>query len=108
MIEVEDELQRFIDAVRDSKTYREYDTARAVLKRDEALMEKVNAYRRKNFEMQNSDETEDLEERLEQYWMDNLELTDEPRVKRFLQAELALCRMLQEVTDRLVGSLNFE
>ena len=52
-----------------------------------------------------SKETEDLVCR---FAKENMELSETPKVRAFLDAELALCRMLQEITERVVAAIDFE
>ena len=108
MVEVEHELFTLVEAVKHSETYKNYDRARIVLKSDPELMEKVNAYREENYHLQTSPDDGMLEDRIEAFAEANMELSEEPRVRAFLDAELALCRMLQEITDRVIEGIDFE
>ena len=108
MTEVENELFVLIEAVKHSETYKNYDRARVTLKSDPELMERVNEYRMQNFELQNSVDDGTLHDRIDAFARENMDLSEEPRVRAFLNSELALCRMLQEITDRVVEGINFE
>ncbi len=108
MTEVENELFVLIEAVKHSETYKNYDRARVTLKSDPELMERVNEYRMQNFELQNSVDDGTLHDRIDAFARENMDLSEEPRVRAFLNSELALCRMLQEITDRVVEGIDFE
>ena len=108
MVEVEHELFTLVEAVKHSETYKNYDRARIVLKSDPELMERVCAYREENYRLQTSSDDGMLEERIEAFAEENQELTEEPRVRAFLDAELGLCRMLQEITERVIDGIDFE
>ena len=108
MTEVDNELFQLIEAVKHSKTYVEYDRARVTLKSDPELMERVSNYREENFKLQNSVDDGTLYDRIDKFEAENKELSEEPRVRAFLNAELALCRMLQEISEGVVEGINFE
>ncbi|MCR5119811.1 MAG: YlbF family regulator [Lachnospiraceae bacterium] len=108
MTEVDNEIFQLIEAVKHSKTYINYDRARVTLKSDPELMERVNKYREENFKLQNSVDDGTLHDRIDKFYNDNMELSEEPRVRAFLNAELALCRMLQAISEGVVEGINFE
>ncbi|MCR4586122.1 MAG: YlbF family regulator [Lachnospiraceae bacterium] len=108
MTEVDNELFQLIEAVKHSKTYVEYDRARVTLKSEPELLERVNNYREENFKLQNSVDDGTLYDRIDKFETENKELSEEPRVRAFLNAELALCRMLQEISEGVVEGINFE
>ena len=108
MTEVDNELIQLIEAVKHSKTYINYDRARITLKSDPELMERVNRYREENFKLQNSVDDGTLHDRIDAFAKENMELSEEPRVRAFLNAELALCRMLQEISTGVVEGIDFE
>ena len=102
MVEVENELYALVVAVKHSDTYKEYDRWRNILKTN------PDEYRTENYMLQTSEDDGTLEERIEKFAAENEELSEEPRVRAFLDAELALCRMLQEITNRVVKGIDFE
>ncbi len=108
MVEVENELYALVVAVKHSDTYKEYDRWRNILKTNPELFKRVNEYRTENYMLQTSEDDGTLEERIEKFAAENEELSEEPRVRAFLDAELALCRMLQEITNRVVKGIDFE
>ena len=68
----------------------------------------MDAYRTENYRLQTMPDDGTLEERIEAFAQANIELSEEPRAREFLDAELALCRMLQEIVDRVVSGIDFE
>ena len=65
-------------------------------------------YRRKNYFLQNSKEQLDLfteEDRLEQEYAD---VYKDPLLGEYLAAEVAVCRIIQQVNKELIGCLDFE
>ena len=108
MTEIDNELFTLIEAVKRSNTYKEYDRCRIALKSDPALMQRVDKYREENYRLQTQDDDGTLQDRIDKFAKDNMELSEMPRVRAFLDAELALCRMLQEITDRVIRAIDFE
>ena len=67
-----------------------------------------NDGRRKNYFLQNSREQLDLfteEDRLEQEYAD---VYKDPLLREYLAAEVAVCRIIQQVNKELIGCLDFE
>ncbi|MBR3306079.1 MAG: YlbF family regulator [Lachnospiraceae bacterium] len=108
MTEIDSELYTMIEALKQSKTYREYDRRRVALKSDPELKKRVDAYRLENYTLQTQEDDGTLQERIEEFARSNMGLSEDPRVRPFLDAESALCRMLQEITDRIINAINFE
>ncbi|MBR1470151.1 MAG: YlbF family regulator [Lachnospiraceae bacterium] len=108
MTEVDNELHVLIEAVRHSETYKQYDRKRVALKSNPELKQKVDVYRAENYRLQNLPDDGTLQDRIEAFAEANMELSEEPMVREFLDAELGLCRMLQEVVDRVVRAIDFE
>ena len=71
-------------------------------------LEQVNEYRRRNFEIQNSPQDGDLMDRIDDLERQFEYLRENPMVDDFLNAELALCRMMQEVNNLITEELEFE
>ena len=108
MTEIDNELFTLIEAVKDSKTYKEYDRCRKVLKSDPELKARVDKYREDNYRVQIMEDDGTLQDKIEAFARENMELSEQPRVRAFLDAELALCRMLQEITQRVIKAIDFE
>lgn len=108
MSEVDNDTKQFIEAVKKSRTYQEYEKQKELLKQDPELKEKVDSYRKENFKLQNSVDDGHLGERMEAFADRYADFIEMPKVSAFLDAELNLCRMLQDATNEIIGSLNFE
>ncbi|MBR3040705.1 MAG: YlbF family regulator [Lachnospiraceae bacterium] len=108
MLGFEKEIEEFTACVCDTPIYKNFIEKKRILKLDEGLWNQVGEYRRKKFEMQallNGDEmfnrTESFEE--EYRW-----LLSDTRVSEFLDAELAVCRLLQKISTSLIMAIDFE
>ena len=98
----------FAREVKQSEIYREYEKQLARIKEQPELYEKVNEFRQKNFAIQNSEPPETMMERMEELEREYSWLREKAPVEDFLQAELAFCRMMQEIDALIVGELDFK
>ena len=94
--------------IRETDIYQEYLRCREILKKQPELYAQVNEYRRKNFDIQNESEGPELFDRMEAFEREYREFREDPLVDDFLRAELALCRMLQEMNVLLTVEIDFE
>lgn len=91
----------------DSEEYRNFDLYRRVLQEVPEIFEQVNQFRSENFQLQLSGEIqnkEKAEEIVEKYQ----ELFNNSLVTPFLNAELVLCKMLQDVNEMLVDEIDLD
>ena len=106
--EILEAARRFADQIMTSDTYKEYLYQLEKIKKQQALYEKVNEFRQRNFDLQNASESEDLFERLEAFEEEYERFWENPIVDDFLSAELAVCRMMQDLYGVLAEQLDFE
>ncbi len=78
------------------------------LKQNPELYKQVNDYRKLNFEMQNAAQVDDLFDKMDYFEKEYKQFRENVIVDDFLTAELALCRMMQEINALIVDGLNFE
>ena len=96
------------DIVRETDVYREYLQQRDILKAQPGLYDQVNEYRQKNFDIQNEAEGAELFDKMEVFEREYREFRENPAVDDFLRAELAFCRMMQEMYVLLTAQIDFE
>lgn len=106
MRDVEEEMLRYIDAIKATEEYREYERQKERVRQDPGLKIQIDEYRRRNFEMQMSGDN--VFERIEQFEQEYTGFRENPVVADFLAAELAFCRMMQELNIEITEALNFE
>lgn len=106
--EILEAARGFADQIMTSDTYREYLFQREKIKKQPALYEKVNEYRQRNFELQSETDSEELFDRLEAFEQEYEKFRENPFVDDFLRAELAFCRMMQDVYILLADKIDFE
>ncbi|MCM1267817.1 MAG: YlbF family regulator [Bacteroidales bacterium] len=106
--EIIEATHRFADTIMASDTYKEYLFQRETIKKQPELYEKVNEFRQRNFDLQNETDSEELFDRVEAFEMEYEKFRENPFVDDFLRAELAFCRMMQEVYVLLAEEIDFE
>lgn len=107
-IDIEQATKEFAHLLMKSSIYKEYSEQREKIRKQPEIYEKVNEFRQRNFELQNQAEDDNLLEKLESFEKEYEALRENPLVEDFLQAELAFCRMMQDVNMYLTTELDFE
>ena len=107
-MEVQKALEQLAQAIKDSDIYREYRRQSEKVDNTGDMREKIDEYRVRNFELQNSVQTEDLLEKLDAFEREYEKFREDPLVEEFLDAELAFCRMMQEIDVKLAEAMDFE
>lgn len=107
-IDIERVTSNFAALIMQTEVYQEYDFQKKKLKRQPELFQRVNEYRRQNFKLQNEVKGENLYEQMEQFEREYASFRENPLVDDFLKAELAFCRMMQDINVRLTEELDFE
>ena len=99
-------VERYIAAIKASQEYLDYVKEKDKVKQFPELKKQIDEFRRRNYEMQNSEDT--AFETVEQFESEYAKFLEKPLVEDFLAAELAFCRLMQELELKIVGSLDFE
>lgn len=107
-MEVQKALEQLTQAIKDSDIYREYRRQSEKVDNTGDMREKIDEYRVRNFELQNSVQTEDLLDKLDAFEREYEKFREDPLVEEFLDAELAFCRMMQEIDVKLAEAMDFE
>lgn len=106
MNEVEEAVDRLADALLNSEVYREYRSKLEQVKQDPDLKRQIDEFRMRNYELQQSPDY--AFDKVEQFQREYQAFRDNPLVSDFLAAELAFCRMVQGIENRLSGMITFE
>ena len=106
MSKLENALEQIIAAILDSPEYQRYDEQRNLVKQYPGLKEKIDEFRFRNYMLQTGEEAgfDKIEEFEEEY----SEFRQDERVSEFLAAELAFCRMMQDINMRMTEAVHFE
>lgn len=97
-----------IRVIQDSEEYRAYNCVRAKLSGMPELRKQINEYRKENFRLQNFSDENLLFERMEEFRREYEEFRRNPLVEEYLSCELAVCRMLQKVANKITESVNLD
>lgn len=98
-------LDEFLRQVKDSETYKAYETQKQNLKQNPELKQKVDEYREKNYIFQQRSSADEIFEESDRYINELEELRKDSRVHEFLKAEVAYCRMVQKIEDYILQTL---
>ncbi|MBQ6806679.1 MAG: YlbF family regulator [Lachnospiraceae bacterium] len=101
-------VEKLVEEIKKSDIYIEYDCQRDKLKKQPELFERVKEFRQRNFELQNSEQGDDLFEKIDAFEKEYEKFREIPLVEDFLSAELAFCRMMQDVNMQITAELDFE
>lgn len=105
---IRNQAEQFVKEICGTDVYKAYVMQLARLKQNPELYKQVNDYRKLNFEMQNAAQVDDLFDKMDYFEKEYKQFRENVIVDDFLTAELALCRMMQEINALIVDGLNFE
>ena len=105
---LESDTIKFVQAIKGTDVYRKYNFQLARIKTNPELFNKVNEYRWKNYELQNTSQVDQLFDRMDAFEREYAAFRENPLVDDFLNAELAFCRMMQEINVFITKELDFE
>lgn len=94
-------IHLLLNSIQKSDVYRTYKKQEAILEKNPELVSRVQHFRSDNFRLQN-EERGNLLQDAEQLARESAELRRNPEVNAYLDAELALCRMMRynQYTER--------
>ncbi len=99
-------LQQLIADILASDIYHKYDEQRNLVNEQPELKAQIDTFRRRNLELQTSENT--TFEQIDSFEREYAQFRENPLVSNFLAAELAFCRMLQDINLRLTEAMHFE
>ena len=105
---VEKALEALVLALHESREYIRYQEIRAKVQKQPELEQKIHAFRRKNYEIQNSTDEWNLYERVDELEREGAEFRKDPLVDEYLSAELAICRLYQKMNWKIVLNIDFD
>ena len=105
---VELAADKYIEAILATTTYKEYALQRDKLLKQPELYERVKDFRIKNYIIQTRKEGDDLLNAMEDLQREFESVREIPLVEDFLAAELAFCRMMQELNHKVADALEFD
>lgn len=110
MKDFEKETDQFIEKIRQTEICREYFKQFERVKQFPELKKQIDEFRERNYRMQNEMDSDALFDEVDRFEREYEEFRKNPIVDEFLAAELAFCRMCQEITDRISAAFaeNFD
>lgn len=105
---VEAAAGKFVKSIKESDTYKAYYYQLERLKRNPELHERVNEFRKRNYEIQNTSQVDELFDKMDAFEKEYEKFRENPIVDDFLRAELAFCRLMQEIYTYITGELDFQ
>ena len=106
MLELQEQLDDFIVNLKETEVYREFEEQKRRLCEQPELKQRVDDFRRRNYEIQTRAYQENIFDEVERFQRETEHLREIPIVHDFLAAELALCRMIQKVTTTIVEAVS--
>lgn len=106
MNHVQEVTKTLITAIEESEEYIRYQKAKEEILKYPLLKAKVDEFRKRNYEMQNTrvDIFEEADKLQQQY----AQVIENPIVREYLTAENAFCRIIQQINWQLIEALDFE
>ena len=103
-MEMKKALEHFLDDFQESAAFKDYKYQQKRIKKIPGMIQRINEYRARRFEFQKYT-GEDLFEKIDEFQREYQQFKEEPLVREYLQAELEICRLVQEINmaiDELV------
>ena len=97
---IEESIKGLLEAIKESPEYLEFQKPE--------LKERVDTFRADNYKVQNECDSDNLFEVVEQMGKESAELRRHPEVNAYLDAELALCKMMQRICIKLGEGIDIE
>lgn len=98
----------YVNVIKETEVYKKYREQLEKLKEDPQQFERVNEFRRRNFEIQNTTQKDELFDKMNAFEEEFEKFRENSLVDDFLRAELAFCRMMQEINLYITEAVNFE
>ncbi len=106
MDKIDISLQQLIADILASDIYHEYDVQRNRVNQQPELKRQIDEYRARNLELQTNEST--TFEQIDKFEREYAGFRENTLVDDFLKAELAFCRLMQDINLRLTDAMHFE
>lgn len=107
MSKVDRAIEQLVAEILNTDEYLAYDEQRNKVKQFPELKAKIDEFRERNYLIQISEDENRLE-KLEAFEREYADFRENPLVSDFLAAELAFCRMMQDVNLQITEAVHFE
>ncbi len=99
-------IREFTERLKQTREYQQYGEKRDKVRECPGLMDEINVYRRRNYEMQTSEE--ELFDKVDEFAKEFESFRANPVVEEYLQAELAVCRMVRDVYTQIAEAIDLD
>lgn len=106
MKETDKIIQEFTERLKMTREYKLYEDSREKVGLYPGLQEQINEYRRKNYMLQKSEE--DLFDKIDAFEKEYEEFRSNPVVEAYLDAEVAVCRMIREIYAQIASAIELD
>lgn len=100
--------ERFINEIKNTSVYQRYIHEKEKLDAYPELKRRIDDYRREIFAFNTREDEDRLFDEVDRLEEEGANFRANPLVSDFLAAELAFCRMMQEVYTRITAEVNFD
>ncbi len=101
MIDIERETEKFVGKIRQTKVCQEYFMQKEKVEQYPDLKQRIDEFRKTNYRIQSEMDSDALFDEIDRFEREYEEFRKDPIVSDFLAAELAFCRMCQEITEKI-------
>lgn len=101
-------VKELTNAIVESKEYKDYIRNLEIIKKDPELYARVCEFRRRNFELQNTEVDENIYDGVMQFQNENSSIRKIDSVNDFLKSELCICRMLRDVNRSIMNEIDLD
>ena len=105
---IDENISSLLEALKESPEYVEFQKQNEILKQKPELKERVDAFIGDNYRVQNECGSDNLFDVVEQMGKESAELRRHPEVNAYLDAELALCKMMQKICVKLAEGIDMD
>lgn len=108
MSNIDELVAHCVETLQSTDEYREYFAARQVVEAQPEKWERLNEFRRENFDLQMSSEDSDkLFEARSRFAEKYADVFSDAEAVRFTQAELGFCRLVQTLQAEILQGIDF-
>lgn len=108
MKQLQEGMEQFIQVIHNTEVYITFQREKERVAKHPMLKEQIDAYRRESFELQNRFEGEELLREMDQFEKRHEEVLANPLLFEYLEAEVALCRMFQDIMREITDGIEFD
>lgn len=103
---IKEKVEELVDTILESTEYQNFQEAERQVRMIPGLADKIKAFSWENYEIQNQ-ETEDLNEEMKAFEERYRDFRKDNVVEEYLEQELRMCRMIQEIHARITDIMDF-